>query len=114
MYPHVRQLATRWPQLEHDPGPSTEIRACPEPSASADRKRPPRPPGAPRHKLALLTWAGAYAVITAVLATLGPTLASWPLALRTLVLSGLMVVSLTWLIMPALMRLCRKWLAPPG
>jgi antibiotic biosynthesis monooxygenase (ABM) superfamily enzyme len=112
MYPHVRQLATRWPELEHEPDPSTEIRACPEPSASAGRKRPPRPAGAPRHKLALLTWAGAYAVITAILATLGPTLASWPLAVRTLVLSALMVATLTWLIMPALTRLFHAWLAP--
>jgi antibiotic biosynthesis monooxygenase (ABM) superfamily enzyme len=110
MYPHVRQLATRRPQ----PEPSTDIRACPEPSASDRQERPPRPAGAPRHKLALLTWAGAYAVITAILATLGPTLASWPLALRTLLLSALMVVLLTWLIMPALTRLCRAWLAPPG
>jgi antibiotic biosynthesis monooxygenase (ABM) superfamily enzyme len=59
----------------------------------------------------LLTWAGAYVVVTALLATLGPTLASWPLVLRSLVLSALMVVALTWLIMPALTRLFRPWLA---
>jgi antibiotic biosynthesis monooxygenase (ABM) superfamily enzyme len=63
-------------------------------------------------KLALLTWASAYAVITAILAALGPTLASLPLALRTLVLSVLMVVALTWLIMPVMTRLFRPWLAP--
>jgi antibiotic biosynthesis monooxygenase (ABM) superfamily enzyme len=54
----------------------------------------------------------AYAVITAILATLGPTLASWPLVLRTLLLSVVMVVALTWLIMPAMTRLFRPWLAP--
>jgi antibiotic biosynthesis monooxygenase (ABM) superfamily enzyme len=45
---------------------------------------------------------------------LTPTLASWPLALRTLVLSVLMVVALTWLIMPVMTRLFRPWLAPSG
>jgi uncharacterized protein len=35
-----------------------------------------------------------------------------PLALRTLVLSVLMVVTLTWLVMPALTRALRSWLSP--
>ena len=48
----------------------------------------PRPP---RYKLALLTWVGAYAVITLILQLLGPTMADWPLAMRTLAISALMV-----------------------
>ena len=66
---------------------------------------------APRFKLALLTWASAYALITTFLALLGPSLAGWPLALRTLVLSVTMVSTLTWIIMPRLTRLFRPWLA---
>jgi antibiotic biosynthesis monooxygenase (ABM) superfamily enzyme len=108
MYPHVRQLTTRWP--EQTPEPHTETRA--RSAASTPSERPRRSAGPPRHKVALLTWASAYAVITAILAALGPTLASWPLALRTLVLSVLMVVALTWLIMPVMTRLFRPWLAP--
>ena len=46
-----------------------------------------------------------------MLAVLGPAMASWPLALRTLVLSVTMVVALTWLIMPRLTRLFRPWLS---
>ena len=84
MYPTVRQLATRWPELEHHPEPRTEMRADREPSASAGRERPRRPAGPSRYKLAV----------------------------RTLALSGLMVATLTWLIMPALARLCHVWLAP--
>jgi len=66
---------------------------------------------APRYKLALLTWVAAYALITTFLALLGPTIADWPLAVRTLVLSMTMVAALTWVIMPRLTRLFRPWLA---
>jgi hypothetical protein len=67
--------------------------------------------GPPRARLALLTWAGAYAVILLVLALGGPALARWPLALRALLLSGLMVAAMTWVIVPVMTRLFRGWLA---
>ncbi|HEV8452348.1 MAG TPA: hypothetical protein VGQ45_13020 [Gaiellales bacterium] len=70
---------------------------------------PPRPP---RYKLALLTWVGAYAVITLILQLLGPTMAGWPLALRTFAISALMVGALTWLVIPTMARLFRGWLIP--
>lgn len=79
-------------------------------SASPTHSIPPKPP---RYKLALLTWAGAYAVITAILALLGPAMESWPLPLRTLLLSTLMVGALTWLVIPSLTRLFRTWLTQP-
>ena len=69
------------------------------------------PPAAPpRYKLALLTWAGAFGVITLILDLLGPTMAGWPLVLRTLLISVLMVNALTWIVLPALTRLFRAWL----
>jgi uncharacterized protein len=77
------------------------------------------PPAAPlRFRLALLSWAGAYGVITLILGLLGPTMAGWPLVLRTLLISVLMVTALTWIVLPALTRLFRAWLlaatpAPP-
>ena len=64
----------------------------------------------PRYKLALLTWAGGYLMITTILGLLGPALAAWPLPLRTLIVSTLMVSSLTWIVVPTLTRLCRSWL----
>jgi uncharacterized protein len=100
MYPHVKQFETR----RHEAAREIEAIRASEPS------RPPA--GPPRYKLALLTWAGAYTVITLMLALVGPAMASWPLALRTLVLSVTMVVALTWLVMPRLTRLFRGWLAP--
>jgi antibiotic biosynthesis monooxygenase (ABM) superfamily enzyme len=70
-------------------------------------------PAPPRYKLALLTWAGAYAVLTPILAVLGPAVAAWPLPLRALLLSALMVAALTWLVLPALSRPLRGWLYRP-
>jgi uncharacterized protein len=70
----------------------------------------PRHSGRPRAKLALLTWAGAYAVILPVLAAGGPAMAGWPLALRALALTGLMVAAMTWVIVPVMTRLFREWL----
>lgn len=78
---------------------------------------PLRAPAPPRNKLAVLTWAGAYAVITAILAALGPLMATWPLPLKTLLLSVLMVVAMTWFVIPSLTRLFRGWLvsaSPPS
>jgi len=66
--------------------------------------------GPARAKLALLTWAGAYAVVLLVLAIGGPAMGGWPLALRALVLSGLMVAAMTWVIVPVVTRLFRGWL----
>jgi uncharacterized protein len=76
-------------------------------------ERPPSDdcaPAPPRYKHALLTWAGAYAAITLILAVLGPAMATWPLPLRTLLLSATMVAALTWLVIPTLSRLFRGWL----
>jgi antibiotic biosynthesis monooxygenase (ABM) superfamily enzyme len=102
MYPHVtpiRQVETQRREFARRDG------------AGRLARRPPA--GPPRYKLALLTWAGAYAVITLLLAVAGPAMASWPLALRTLVVSATMVGTLTWLIMPRLTRLFGTWLAAP-
>jgi uncharacterized protein len=49
-------------------------------------------------------------VITLILDLLGPTMAGWPLMLRTLLISVLMVTTLTWIVLPTLTRLLRAWL----
>ena len=105
MYPHrspIRQFETRERQLARQTaGIDRPERAASSHSSAA----------VPRYKLALLTWAAAYALITTFLALLGPTISGWPLALRTLVLSVTMVAALTWVVMPRLTRLLRPWLA---
>ena len=80
----------------------------PKPRRGQGEQSPAAAP--PRYKLALLTWAGAYAVITLILVVLGPAMAPWPLPLRTLLISGLMVVALTWAVIPLLTRIFRGWL----
>jgi hypothetical protein len=79
-------------------------------SSAAARNETRNSAAPPRYKLAVVTWTGVYAVMTFIFAAVGPALAPWPLPLRTLVLSALMVAALTWLVMPALTRLFRSWL----
>jgi antibiotic biosynthesis monooxygenase (ABM) superfamily enzyme len=105
MYPHVTQFESRRHDLER------RLEGRPEHAKARDALAGRATSGPPRYRLALLTWAAAYSVITLMLAVLGPAMASWPLALRTLLLSMTMVVALTWLIMPRLTRLFRPWLS---
>jgi antibiotic biosynthesis monooxygenase (ABM) superfamily enzyme len=105
MYPHVTQFETRRQDLERSLASSKRHHTGRE----APVARPSAAP--PRYKLALVTWVGAYMLITVLLALLGPAIASWPLALRTLVLSVTMVAALTWVVMPRLTRLFRPWLS---
>ena len=100
MYPPVRQLR---PLRPVEPSLRAEARAH---TARARAAKPPR------YRQALLTWVAAYPIITVILAVLGPEIARWPLALRTLVISVLMVGALTWIIMPTLTRAAGRWLRP--
>ena len=110
MYPEITQFATRQLVLERELRLIREVDTARTRSVTTGALRPPVRPR--RYKLAVLNWGAAYAVITLIVAFLGPTMASWPLAIRTLVLSAGMVVSLTWLLMPALTRLFDTWLNP--
>ena len=64
----------------------------------------------PRWKMALVTFLGVYP-ITSVLSVLTmPLLSSWHPLLSNVVFSGLVVVLLTWAVMPLLTRLLAGWL----
>jgi antibiotic biosynthesis monooxygenase (ABM) superfamily enzyme len=105
MYPHttpIIQFETREARLARERIALHHADSAASSSASG---------AAPRYTLALLTWVAAYALITTFLSLLGPTIAGWPLAVRTLVLSVTMVAALTWVIMPRLTKLFRPWLA---
>jgi uncharacterized protein len=64
----------------------------------------------PRWKMALVTFAGVYAVTTPLGIAIGPLLASWPLLFRNAVFNVIVVGCLTWLVMPLLTRVLRNWL----
>lgn len=70
------------------------------------------PTAPPRYKIALLTWAAAFPVLTAVNVLLAPVLARLPLPGRTLLMTGLLVGLLTYVIMPRLTRIFAAWLSP--
>lgn len=65
-------------------------------------------------KLWLLRWMGLYPTLLVVYALLGPFIASWPVAARVLLTSGLGTWTLTFLIMPRLTRWFSGWLHRPG
>lgn len=64
----------------------------------------------PRYKVALLTWAAAFPLLTALNVLLRPLLSVLPLPGRTLLLTGLLISLLTYVILPRLTRLCASWL----
>jgi antibiotic biosynthesis monooxygenase (ABM) superfamily enzyme len=68
---------------------------------------PARPP---RYKLALITWLGVYPFLTVTLALLGPMMETWPLPLRTLLVTLLLVPLLVYIVFPLLNRAFRGWL----
>ena len=66
---------------------------------------PSTTPAAPSvHRRALITWLAVYPVITLVLGLLGPTIATLPLLLRTLVLTGIVVPVAAYALVPALTK----------
>lgn len=56
-------------------------------------------------KNTLLTWGIAYLLITGLLYALNSWLAPYPIYLKTLVLSGLMVFAMNYFIFPGLKRI---------
>ncbi|WP_214410044.1 hypothetical protein [Sphaerisporangium fuscum] len=68
---------------------------------------PARPQSAPApsvHHRAFLTWVAVYAMIMSVQLLLGSSIAPLPLPLRTLILTGIVVPTVVYLLMPALFR----------
>lgn len=73
--------------------------------------RPARKPP-PRIKMALLTLLGVYPLSMLFPMLVVPVTQAWPPWIRGTVIAALIVVSLTWFIMPALTRVFEKWLFP--
>jgi antibiotic biosynthesis monooxygenase (ABM) superfamily enzyme len=59
----------------------------------------------------LAAWPVAFFIVTAILTLFGDELKSLPLALRALVISGVLVVLMTNLVMPLLSAAIARWTA---
>jgi uncharacterized protein len=73
---------------------------------------PPPPPS----KMALVTWATIFPLITLVVVATAPLVGHLPLVARLAVTTGVTVPLMTWVVMPRVTRLLRRWLYPdrPG
>lgn len=64
--------------------------------------------------ITLAAWMVAFVVVLVLLTVLGGPIAALPVALRALVLSGVVVVVMINLVMPVLSKTIMRWLADPG
>lgn len=70
----------------------------------------PSAPHPPRSRMAVVTWLGIYPTVALFLWVLSPWLAPLPYLLRIAILTAVIVVIMTWGVMPRLTRLLRPWL----
>jgi antibiotic biosynthesis monooxygenase (ABM) superfamily enzyme len=73
---------------------------------------PGRPAPPPPYKMAFLTWITIFPLITGVVVTTGPLLEGLPLVLRLAITTAAIVPLMTWVVMPRVTRLLRRWLYP--
>ncbi|WP_316367121.1 antibiotic biosynthesis monooxygenase [Candidatus Thiodiazotropha sp. CDECU1] len=66
----------------------------------------------PKYKMALLVWLGVFCLVTLLSGLLGPLISEFPRLLQTFILTALVVVCLTYAVMPLLTRLFSGWLYP--
>jgi hypothetical protein len=74
------------------------------PSVAAQRPAPPR------YKQMLVAWLAIFPVSTALTLALRPVLDEIPFLARGVLISGMMVVLMTYLVMPFMTRLFARWL----
>lgn len=65
---------------------------------------------APPYKMAIVLIVVVFVIVLALNLALGPFIGSWPLPLRILTIAVIQVLLMTYLVMPKVTRLLRKWL----
>jgi uncharacterized protein len=66
----------------------------------------------PRYKMFFVTWLGVFITLAILSRLLAPLLSRLPLLLSQLTITGLVVLCLTYLLMPQLTKLFQHWLYP--
>jgi antibiotic biosynthesis monooxygenase (ABM) superfamily enzyme len=69
-------------------------------------------PAPPRYKMALVTWLAVFPVVAVIFSLFGQWLSLLPTLVRTLVFTVVMVMLMTYVIMPRMTRLFAFWLYP--
>lgn len=70
----------------------------------------PSPPS--RHRMAFVTWIGIWPLVSLALVFLAPLLVGYPFLVRTAVTSALLILTMTYAVMPLLARAASRWLYP--
>lgn len=73
--------------------------------------QPDKQPGhPPRYKMALITWLALFPLVTLIFWLFGDWLALVPLVLRSLLVTFVVVLLMSWVVMPRLTGLFQSWL----
>lgn len=67
-----------------------------------------------RHRMAILTWLGIWPLVSLALRSLSPHLYGLPFLVRTALITALLVIAMTYAVMPALVRLASPLLWSRG
>ena len=62
--------------------------------------------------MAITTWAGVFPLLAILQWLLGPRIVSWPLVVRVMLLTFIVVGLMTYVVMPRLARFLQRWLYP--
>jgi hypothetical protein len=66
----------------------------------------------PRYKMAVITWLAIFPLIVGINILFGSFLNSLPMLLRSLILTVMLVLLMTYVVMPRMTRLFARWLYP--
>ena len=69
-------------------------------------------PPPPRWKMSIVVFVAAYTTSLLSRSLLGSILSEWPLIASSIIFTAILVVSLTYLLLPLLSRFLRRWLYP--